>query len=108
MNTNSDAFTAYQTTYYTEASYLHAAGPRHTLVLGLNANGEQLASYNRSATPLRSPYTYHTLGAFRAGRLAAWLPRLSLQAGLRLDQPQPVRYVSCCPVSRCYSGPARP
>ncbi|WP_460618618.1 hypothetical protein [Hymenobacter ruber] len=28
VNTNSDAFTAYQTTYYTEASYLHAAGLR--------------------------------------------------------------------------------
>ncbi|MBH8557815.1 TonB-dependent receptor [Hymenobacter negativus] len=84
VNTNSDAFTAYQTTYYTEASYLHAAGPRHTLVVGLNANGEQLASFNRSATPLRSPYTYHTLGAFAQDDWRL-LPRLSLQAGLRLD-----------------------
>ena len=84
VNTNSNAFTAYQTTYYTEASYLHAAGPRHTVVVGLNVNGEQLASFNRSATPLRSPYTYHTLGAFVQDD---WhlLPRLSLQAGLRLD-----------------------
>ncbi|MGY3089485.1 outer membrane receptor for ferrienterochelin and colicins [Hymenobacter sp. UYAg731] len=84
VNTNSNAFTAYQTTYYTEASYLHAAGPRHTVVVGLNANGEQLASFNRSATPLRSPYTYHTLGAFVQDdwRLN---PRLSLQTGLRLD-----------------------
>ena len=84
VNTNSNAFTAYQTTYYTEASYLHAAGPRHTVVVGLNANGEQLASFNRSATPLRSPYTYHTLGAFGQDD---WhlRPRLSLQAGLRLD-----------------------
>ena len=85
VNTNSDSFTAYQTTYSTEASYLHAAGPRHTLVLGLNANGEQLASFNRSATPLRSPYTYHTLGAFVQDDWRV-LPRLSLQAGLRLDQ----------------------
>ncbi|WP_216726617.1 TonB-dependent receptor [Hymenobacter siberiensis] len=84
VNTNSNAFTAYQTTYYTEASYLHAAGPRHTLVVGLNANGEQLASFNRSATPLRSPYTYHTLGAFVQDDWRV-LPRLSLQAGLRLD-----------------------
>ena len=84
VNTNSNAFTAYQTTYYTEASYLHAAGPRHLLVVGLNANGEQLASFNRSATPLRSPYTYHTLGAFVQDDWRV-LPRLSLQAGLRLD-----------------------
>ena len=84
VNTNSDAFRAYQTTYYTEASYLHAAGPRHTLVVGLNANGEQLASYNNSATPLRSPYTYHTLGTFVQDDWRV-LPRLSLQAGLRLD-----------------------
>ena len=83
-STNSTGFTAYQTTYFSEVSYLHAAGPRHTLVLGLNANGEQRASFNRSATPLRSPYTYHTLGAFAQDD---WhpLPRLSLQAGLRLD-----------------------
>ncbi|MDQ2771168.1 MAG: TonB-dependent receptor, partial [Bacteroidota bacterium] len=84
VNTNSDAFTAYQTTYYTEASYLHAAGPRHTLVGGLNFNGEQLASYNNSATPLRSPYRYQTLGAFVQDDWRV-LPRLSVQAGLRLD-----------------------
>ncbi|WP_210517799.1 TonB-dependent receptor plug domain-containing protein [Hymenobacter terricola] len=84
VSTNSDAFTAYQTTYYTEASYLHAAGARHTIVLGLNANGEQLASFNRSATPLRSPYSYHALGAFVQDDWCL-LPRLSLQAGLRLD-----------------------
>ena len=85
VNTNSNAFTAYQTTYYTEASYLHAAGPRHTVVVGLNANGEQLASFNRSVTPLRSPYVYYTLGAFAQDD---WhpLPRLRLQAGLRLDR----------------------
>ena len=84
VSTNTVAFTAYQTTYYTEASYLHTAGPRHTVVVGLNANGEKLASFNRSATPLRSPYTYNTLGAFAQDD---WhlLPRLSLQAGLRLD-----------------------
>ena len=84
VNTNSEAFRAYQTTYYTEASYLHAAGPRHTLVVGLNVNGEQLASYNKSATPLRSPYTYYTLGVFGQDDWRV-LPRLSVQAGLRLD-----------------------
>ena len=84
VNTNSDAFRAYQTTYYTEASYLHPAGPRHTLVVGLNFNGEQLGSYNNSATPLRSPYIYHTLGVFAQDDWRV-LPRLSLQAGLRLD-----------------------
>lgn len=84
VSTNTTGFTAYQTTYYTEASYLHPAGPRHTVVVGLNANGEQLASFNRSATPLRSPYTYHTLGAFAQDDWRL-LPRLSLQAGLRLD-----------------------
>ncbi len=85
VNTNSDAFRAYQTTYYTEASYLHPAGPRHTVVVGLNVNGEQLASYHNSATPLRSPYTYHTLGAFVQDDWRV-RPRLRLQAGLRLDQ----------------------
>ena len=84
VQTNSNAFKAYQTTYYTEASYLHAAGPRHTLVVGLNANGEQLASFNNSVTPLRSPYSYHTLGAFAQDDWRV-LPRLSLQTGLRLD-----------------------
>ncbi|MCC3152010.1 TonB-dependent receptor [Hymenobacter sp. BT770] len=84
VGTNADAFTAYQTTYYTEASYLHPAGPRHTLVIGLNVNGEQLASFNRSATPLRSPYRYATVGAFAQDdwQLA---DRLRLQGGLRLD-----------------------
>ena len=84
VSTNTTAFTAYQTTYYTEASYLRNLGPQHTMVLGLNVNGEQLASFNRSATPLRSPYTYATLGAFAQDD---WhpLPRLSLQGGLRLD-----------------------
>jgi outer membrane receptor protein involved in Fe transport len=84
VSTNTTAFTAYQTTYYTEASYLRNLGPQHTLVLGLNANGERLASFNRSATPLRSPYSYATLGVFAQDD---WhpLPRLSLQGGLRLD-----------------------
>lgn len=85
VNTNSNGFTAYQTTYYTEASYLHAAGPRHTVVVGLNANGEQLASFNRGAMPLRSPHVYHTLGAFAQDDWYV-LPRLRLQAGLRLDR----------------------
>ena len=84
VNTNSDAFTAYQTSYFTEASYLHAAGPRHTLVLGLNVNGEQLASFKGSATPLRSPYRYGTVGAFAQDNWRL-LPRLSLETGLRFD-----------------------
>ena len=85
VNTSATGFTAYQTTYYTEASYLHRAGPRHLLVLGLNLNGEQLASFNRSVTSLRSPYSYRTVGAFVQDD---WhlRPRLRLQAGLRLDR----------------------
>ena len=48
------------------------------------ANGEQLASFHRSATPLRSPYSYTTIGGFAQDD---WhlLPSLSLQAGLRFD-----------------------
>ena len=83
VSTNSDAFSGYQTSYYSEASYLHAVGPHHMLVLGLNVNGEQLTSSQRSATPLRNPYQYATLGTFAQDdwQLA---DRLRLQAGLRL------------------------
>ena len=84
VSTNTDAFTAYQTTYYTEASYLHRVGSNHTVVAGLNVNGEQLASFNRSATPLRSPYSYTTVGGFAQDDWRL-LPSLSLQAGLRFD-----------------------
>ena len=85
VNTPAAGFTAFQTTYFAEASYLRRAGTHHTLVLGLSANGEQLASFNRSATPLRSPYAYATLGAFAQDDWRL-LPRLSLQTGLRLDR----------------------
>jgi outer membrane receptor for ferrienterochelin and colicins len=83
VQTNTVAFKAFQTTYYTEANYLRSLGPQHTLVVGLNLNGEQLGSY-ASATPLRSPYTYQTVGAFAQDD---WHPtkRLNVQAGLRYD-----------------------
>ena len=82
--TNTVDFTAYQTTYYTEASYLHAAGPGNTLVAGLNLNGELLRNAAGNATPLRSPYTYQTLGLFAQDSWAP-SPRFNLQAGLRYD-----------------------
>lgn len=84
VQTNTVAFKAYQTTYYTEASYLHSLGQKNTLVLGLNVNGEQLGNYAGSPTPLLSPYTYHTIGTFAQDD---WhpIPRLNVQAGLRLD-----------------------
>ncbi|MDO7887277.1 TonB-dependent receptor plug domain-containing protein [Hymenobacter cheonanensis] len=82
--TNTVAFKAYQTTFYTEASYLHAAGRGNTLVAGLNLNGEQLRNAEGRATPLLSPYTYHTLGVFVQD---SWqpAPRFNAQAGLRYD-----------------------
>ncbi|GAA4505607.1 hypothetical protein GCM10023172_33700 [Hymenobacter ginsengisoli] len=82
--TNTVAFKAYQTTYYTEASYLYEAGRGNTLVGGVNINGEQLRNADGRATPLLSPYTYHTLGAFVQDN---WMPspRFNLQAGLRYD-----------------------
>ncbi|OGX91628.1 TonB-dependent receptor [Hymenobacter coccineus] len=85
VTTNTVGFRAQQTSYYTEASYLHPLGQRHTLVVGLNANGEQLRAAAGSPTPLRSPYTYATLGAFAQDD---WHPaaRLNVQAGFRLDR----------------------
>jgi len=84
VQTNTVGFTAYQTTYYTEASYLHAAGPGNTIVAGLNLNGELLRNAAGNATPLRSPYTYQTLGLFAQDSWAP-SPRFNLQAGLRYD-----------------------
>lgn len=82
--TNTVAFKAYQTTYYTEASYLHAAGRGNTLVAGVNLNGEQLRNADRRPTPLLSPYTYSTAGVFAQDNWQP-APRLNLQAGLRYD-----------------------
>ncbi|UOQ96917.1 TonB-dependent receptor [Hymenobacter sp. 5317J-9] len=83
VNTPVASFTAFQTTYFAEVNYLHAYG-RHTVVAGLDANGEQLGSFNRSATPLRSPYRYATVGAFVQDDWRL-LPALNLQTGLRYD-----------------------
>ena len=82
--TNTVAFKAYQTTFYTEASYLHAAGRGNTLVGGVNFNGERLRNAAARATPLLSPYTYETLGAFLQDNWTP-APRFNLQAGLRYD-----------------------
>ncbi|AMJ66201.1 TonB-dependent receptor [Hymenobacter sp. PAMC 26628] len=84
VRTNTVAFQAGQMAYYTEASYLQPLGKQHTLVVGLNANGEQLRPAVGSATPLRGPYAYYTLGAFAQDN---WHPgpRLDVQAGFRLD-----------------------
>ena len=82
--TNTVSFAATQTTYYTEASYLHAAGQGNTLVGGVNFNGELLRNDAGSRTPLRSPYTYYTAGVFAQDNWAP-SPRFNLQAGLRYD-----------------------
>ena len=84
VQTNTVGFEADQTTYYTEASYLHPLGAQHTLVVGGNVNGEQLRAAGGSVTPLLNPYTYGTVGAFIQDD---WhpAPRLNVQAGLRLD-----------------------
>lgn len=85
VQTNTIAFQANQTTYYTEASYVQPLGSHHTLVVGGNVNGEQLRNGQDQATPLRSPYTYGTVGAFAQDD---WhpAPRLNVQAGFRLDR----------------------
>jgi outer membrane receptor for ferrienterochelin and colicins len=82
--TNTTAFDAFQTTYYTEASYLHALGAGNTIVAGLNLNGEQLRNADGRATPLLSPYTYTTAGVFAQDNWTP-TPRFNLQAGLRYD-----------------------
>lgn len=82
--TNTVAFQARQTTYYTEASYVRDLGPHHTLVVGANINGEQLRPGQDQLTPLLAPYTYRTVGAFAQDD---WHPgpRLNVQGGLRVD-----------------------
>lgn len=82
--TNTVAFKASQTTYYTEASYLHALGKHNTLVAGANVNGELLRNADGRPTPLLSTYTYTTVGVFAQDNWAP-APRFNLQAGLRYD-----------------------
>ncbi|QHJ07482.1 TonB-dependent receptor [Hymenobacter busanensis] len=85
VRTNIVDFTARQLSYYSEISYLHRLGQRHTLVGGLNLNGEKLTPDPDSPTPLRNRYTYTTAGAFVQDD---WQPvrPLTVQAGLRLDR----------------------
>jgi len=82
--TNTVAFKANQTTYYTEASYLHEVGKNNTIVAGLNFNGEQLRNADNRPTPLLSTYTYSTVGFFAQDNWTP-APRFNLQAGLRYD-----------------------
>jgi outer membrane receptor protein involved in Fe transport len=84
VQTNTVAFKANQTTYYTEASYLHDLGRGNTIVAGMNVNGELLRNADGRPTPLLSPYTYSTVGFFAQDN---WTPspRFNLQAGLRYD-----------------------
>jgi outer membrane receptor protein involved in Fe transport len=84
VRTNTVAFKANQTTYYTEANYLHGLGKNNTVVAGVNFNGEQLRNADGRPTPLLSPYTYNTVGVFAQDN---WTPssRFNLQAGLRYD-----------------------
>jgi outer membrane receptor for ferrienterochelin and colicins len=84
VRTNTVAFKAFQTTYYTEASYLHEAGRGNTLVAGVNINGERLRNADGRPTPLLSPYTYNTVGVFAQDNWTP-VPRFNLQAGLRYD-----------------------
>jgi outer membrane receptor for ferrienterochelin and colicins len=84
VRTNTVAFKAFQTTYYTEASYLHEAGRGNTLVAGVNINGERLRNADGRPTPLLSPYTYSTVGVFAQDNWTP-VPRFNLQAGLRYD-----------------------
>jgi outer membrane receptor for ferrienterochelin and colicin len=85
VQTNTVAFQARQATYYTEASYVRELGLHHTLVVGGNVNGEQLRPGQEQLTPLLSPYSYHTVGAFAQDD---WhpSPRLNVQAGFRFDR----------------------
>lgn len=85
VQTNTVAFRANQTTYYTEASYLHELGKNNTIVAGVNFNGEQLRNADNRPTPLLSPYTYHTIGVFAQDNWTP-APRFNLQAGLRYDR----------------------
>jgi outer membrane receptor for ferrienterochelin and colicins len=84
VRTNTVAFKANQTTYYTEASYLHEAGRGNTIVAGVNINGERLRNADGRPTPLLSPYTYSTVGVFAQDNWQP-VPRFNLQAGLRYD-----------------------
>lgn len=83
VRTNTVAFEARQLSYYSEASYLHRWG-RHTVVGGLNFNGEQLHPNANSVTPLLNRYTYSTIGAFAQDDWLV-LPRFTVQSGLRID-----------------------
>jgi outer membrane receptor for ferrienterochelin and colicins len=82
--TNTVAFKASQTTYYTEASYLHELGENNTIVAGANLNGELLRNADGRPTPLLSTYTYNTVGVFAQDNWTP-TPRFNLQAGLRYD-----------------------
>jgi outer membrane receptor protein involved in Fe transport len=84
VQTNTAAFRANQTTYYTEASYLHELGKNNTIVAGVNFNGEQLRNAASRPTPLLSTYTYSTIGVFAQDNWTP-APRFNLQAGLRYD-----------------------
>jgi outer membrane receptor for ferrienterochelin and colicins len=84
VQTNTVAFKANQTTYYTEASYLHDLGRGNTIVVGANVNGELLRNAAGRPTPLLSPYTYNTVGIFAQDNWTP-APRFNLQAGLRYD-----------------------
>jgi len=83
VTTNTVAFAARQLSYYSEASYLHRFG-RHTVVGGLNFNGEALRPNLASYTPLLNRYTYSTVGAFVQDDWQV-VRAFTVQAGLRAD-----------------------
>ncbi|WP_324676775.1 TonB-dependent receptor [Hymenobacter sp. GOD-10R] len=83
VTTNTVAFAARQLSYYSEASYLHRLG-RHTVVGGINFNGEALRPDLASRTPLLNRYTYATVGAFAQDDWQIIRP-LTVQVGLRVD-----------------------
>ncbi len=83
VRTNTVAFRARQLSYYSELSYLRRLGEQHTVVAGLNANGEQLRPRDGALPAGR--YTHATVGGFVQDD---WQPlaQLTVQAGLRLDR----------------------
>ncbi|SHJ12058.1 outer membrane receptor for ferrienterochelin and colicins [Hymenobacter daecheongensis DSM 21074] len=84
VRTNTVDFRARQLSYFSELSYLHRLGGQHTVVAGLNFNGEQLRPQDGPSALPAGRYTYATVGGFVQDD---WQPvaQLTVQGGLRLD-----------------------
>ena len=84
VSNNTVDFRARQLSYYSEVSYLHQLGQQHTVVAGLNFNGEQLRPQASASALPAAHYTYATIGGFAQDDWQV-LTALTVQAGLRLD-----------------------